>query len=240
MKFTRAFSLVIAMVIAPTAVAGSNSEDDNSALKNKLSTTLNLSVMSLKESPVPGLYEALTNRGLLYVTKDGKSLIHGKMYDLDNGMNNLTEAAMVGPRVELIKALEKNMLVYKAKNEKHVVTVFTDVSCGYCRKMHQEMDQYNDLGITIRYLAFPRAGIPSDNAAEMEAVWCAADPLKAMSEAKAGGRVKSATCDANIEKQYNVGQVIGVNGTPAIVLADGRLVPGYQPAEQLLATLSVL
>ncbi|MCL1052087.1 bifunctional protein-disulfide isomerase/oxidoreductase DsbC [Shewanella abyssi] len=238
MKFTRAFSLIIAMVIAPAALAGSNTQnDDTAALEKKLSEALSVDVMSIKESPIAGLYEALTNRGVLYISKDGTKMFHGTLYDLDKGMKNLTEAAMAGPRIDMMKPLEENMLVYKAKNEKHVVTVFTDVSCGYCRKLHNQMDEYNDLGITIRYLAFPRAGVPSANADEMEAVWCAADPLKAMGDAKSGKRIKSAKCDAKIAEQYNLGQTFGINGTPAIVLKDGSLIPGYQPPKDLLRTL---
>lgn len=238
MKFTRAFSLIIAMIITPVAFAGSNTQnDETAALEKKLSEALSVDVMSLKESPVPGLYEALTNRGVLYISKDGTMLLHGTLYDLDNGMKNLTEAAMAGPRIEMMKPLEKNMLVYKAKDEKYVVTVFTDISCGYCRKLHNQMDEYNDLGITIRYLAFPRAGIPSANADEMEAVWCSADPLKAMSDAKAGKRVKNAKCDAKIAEQYKLGQSFGINGTPAIILEDGSLIPGYQPPKALLRAI---
>jgi len=117
------------------------------------------------------------------------------------------------------------------------VTVFTDVSCGYCRKLHSQIADYNKLGITVRYLAFPRAGVPSANADEMQAIWCAKDPLKAMTEAKAGKKVSAASCDAKIAEQYQLGNSFGVNGTPAIVLEDGNMIPGYQPPEDLLRTL---
>ncbi|ABV86133.1 bifunctional protein-disulfide isomerase/oxidoreductase DsbC [Shewanella pealeana] len=237
MKFTRTFSLIAAMMIAPAALAASNSSDDTAALKQKLSDALSVEVISIKPSPVAELYEAYTDRGVLYISRDGSKLFHGSLYDLDKGMKNLTEAAMAGPRLDMLKPLEDNMLVYKAKNEKHVVTIFTDVSCGYCRKLHNEMDGYNDLGITVRYLAFPRAGVPSANADEMESVWCAADPLKAMGQAKNGKAIKQAKCDAKIAEQYNVGQAIGINGTPAIILEDGTLIPGYQPPKALLRTL---
>ncbi len=244
MKFTRVFSLLIAVFLAPFAIAASNSTGDtiaNSAeLKQKLKDTLSVTVHSLNQSPVPGLYEALTDRGVLYITQDGSKLIHGSLYDLDKGMKNLTEAAMAGPRIDMMKPLEKNMLIYKAKNEKHVVTVFTDISCGYCRKLHNQMDEYNDLGITIRYLAFPRRGVPSANADEMEAVWCAADPLKAMTEAKAGNKVPHQKCDAKIAEQYNLGQSFGINGTPAIILEDGSMIPGYQEPKALARALEAL
>ena len=137
----------------------------------------------------------------------------------------------------MLKPFEKDMLVYKAKNEKHVITVFTDVDCGYCRKLHNQMSEYNDLGITVRYLAYPRAGIPSANADEMQAVWCAKDPLQAMTDAKAGKNIKAASCDIDISKQYRLGMSFGINGTPAMILEDGTMIPGYQPPENLLQTI---
>jgi thiol:disulfide interchange protein DsbC len=238
MILTRVCSLFLAVVFAQSAMAAPNTPADNSdVLKEKLAETLSVEVHSLQESPIPGLYEALTDRGVLYISKDGSKLFHGNLYDLDKGMKNLTEAALAGPRIEMMKPLEENMLVYKAKNEKHVVTVFTDTTCGYCRKLHNEMQEYNDLGITVRYLAFPRSGVPSANADEMESVWCAADPLQAMTDVKGGKRLKLSKCDAKIAEQYNLGQSFGVNGTPAIVLEDGSMIPGYQPPAALLKVL---
>ena len=99
------------------------------------------------------------------------------------------------------------------------------------------MQGYNDLGITIRYLAFPRSGIPSANADEMQAVWCAKDPLQAMTDAKSGQNVKAATCAIDIEKQYRLGMAFGISGTPALILQDGTLIPGYQEPKDLLRTL---
>ncbi|WP_076540843.1 bifunctional protein-disulfide isomerase/oxidoreductase DsbC [Shewanella sp. UCD-KL21] len=238
MKLTKAFSLAITLAVAPLLHAASASDIPNEAeLKKQVSDTLGVNVLSIEASPIDGLYQALTDRGLLYVSPDGSKLLHGNMYDLQKGMKNLTEAALAGPRIAMLKPFEKDMLVYKAKNEKHVVTIFTDVDCGYCRKLHQQMDGYNDLGITVRYLAYPRAGVPSPNADEMEAVWCAKDPLQAMTDAKTGRNVKAAKCDANIEGQYRLGGSFGINGTPAIVLENGVLVPGYQPPEALLNTI---
>lgn len=238
MKLTRALSLLVALVVAPfVTAANTTAQPDTDAIKDKLTNTLGVDVLSMQDSPVPGLYQALTNRGVLYISQDGSKLFHGSLYDLDKGMKNLTEAAMAGPRVEMLKSLEANMLVYKAKDEKHVVTVFTDISCGYCRKLHSEMAEYNKLGITIRYLAYPRAGVPSANADEMEAVWCAKDPLKAMTDAKAGQNIQSAKCDAKIAEQFQMGMSFGINGTPALILEDGTLIPGYQPPKQLMRTL---
>jgi len=238
MKFTRTLSFILAVAFTPLALATASSTSVNDAmLKQKLVDALSVEVHSIQESAIPGLYEALTDRGMLYISEDGSKLMHGSLYDMNKGMKNLTEAALARPRLKMMEPLEKNMLVYKAKDEKYVVSVFTDVSCGYCRKLHNEMAEYNDLGITVRYLAFPRRGVPSANADEMEAVWCAADPLTAMTDAKAGKSIKHNKCDAKIAEQYDLGLAFGVNGTPAIILQDGSMIPGYQPPKALLKAI---
>lgn len=237
MKLSKAF-IVVASLLAPTFVfAAPSTNSSNDELKQKLSNTLGVEISMIQPSPIAGLLQVLTDRGVLYITEDGSKLVHGNVYDMNDRMNNLTEAALAAPRLEMLKPFEQDMLVYKAKNEKYVVTVFTDVDCGYCRKLHNQMDEYNDLGITIRYLAYPRAGIPSANADEMQAVWCAKDPLQAMTDAKSGGNVKAASCDIDIAKQYRLGGSFGINGTPALILEDGSMIPGYQPPADLLRTL---
>lgn len=235
MKFTRTLTLLGSLALAPMVMAAPATPND--MLKQKIQSTLGLEVNSITASPVEGLYQAITNRGVLYITADGSKLLHGNIYDLNDQMNNLTEKALAGPRLDMLKEFESKMLVYKAKDEKHVVTVFTDITCGYCRKLHREMKDYNDLGITVRYLAYPRQGVPSPNADEMEAVWCAKDPHKAMDDAKAGKNISLAKCDADIAGQYNLGGAFGVNGTPAMVLEDGSMIPGYQPASALFDVL---
>ncbi|MFQ6370865.1 bifunctional protein-disulfide isomerase/oxidoreductase DsbC [Shewanella sp. YIC-542] len=236
MKLTPMLSLCLALAIAPLA-QGASATGQHEQLKNKLSKVLGMDIQSLSAAPIPGLLQAVTSRGVVYVTENGSKLLHGNIYDLENGMKNLTEVAMAGPRLALIKPFEDQMLVYKAKNEKYVVTVFTDVTCGYCRKLHNQMQQYNDLGITIRYLAYPRQGVPSVVADEMEAVWCSKDPKKAMDDAKAGKNIALAKCDADIAGQYKIGSQMGINGTPSMILEDGTMIPGYVPPEQLLQSL---
>ena len=237
MKLSNAFILVASLLVPAMSQAASTTGDQHSELKQKISDMLGVEVTTIQPSPISGLQQVLTDRGVLYITEDGSKLIHGNVYDLNNRMKNLTEAALAGPRIEMLKSFEKDMLVYKAKNEKHVVTVFTDVDCGYCRKLHNQMSEYNDLGITVRYLAYPRAGIPSANADEMQAVWCAKDPLQAMTDAKAGKNIQAASCDIDISKQYRLGMSFGINGTPAMILEDGSMIPGYQPPENLLQTI---
>ena len=120
------------------------------AVKAKLSQTLGFKVASIKPSPMNGVIEVLTDQGLFYASADGNFLLHGKMYGLGDNVTNLTEASLAQVRVEGMVKFSDAMIVYPAKNEKHVVTVFTDITCGYCRKMHEQIDDYNDKGITVR------------------------------------------------------------------------------------------
>ena len=200
-------------------------------------TLLNMEVSSVKESAIKDLYEVLTGRGVFYVSGDAKYLIQGNVYDLNNEMENLTEKSLSKLRMKKLKAFESEMIVYKAENEKHVITVFTDISCGYCKKLHSEMADYNRLGITVRYLAYPRQGVNSSAARTMVSIWCADDRNIAMDNSKNGKGVIPKTCKNTIKEQYELGQFFGVTGTPAIVLEDGSLKPGYLPAKQLLEVI---
>ena len=184
-----------------------------------LENTLNTPVERIKSASVPGFYEATTSSGMLYVSHDKGHMFYGNLYRLKpNGIDNMTEQSQRGFRAEKIAQFEKDMIVFPAKNEKHVVTVFTDVSCGYCKKLHSEIDQYNAQGITIRYMAFPRGGVTSDAFQTMQKVWCAPNPLQAMTQAKQGSSVEAmkvaARCDEKIKQQYELGMMFGINGTP--------------------------
>ena len=176
----------------------------------------------------------LTDSGVLYVTDDGKHVIQGPMYDVGGAQPvNVTNALLVGK----LNALEKEMIIYKAPQEKHVITVFTDITCGYCHKLHEEMSDYNALGITVRYLAFPRQGLQSQTEQDMKAIWCAKDRNKALDDAMAGKGVPTASCNLDISKHYTLGVQFGVNGTPAMVLSNGYVLPGYQGPKELKAFL---
>ena len=239
MKFSKAIVALLACATAIGVYAAelSPTQVTTGVIKAKLKDKLGIDAQEMTASPVIGLYQVVTDRGVIYVSHDGAKLIYGNVYDLDDGMNNLTELALAGPRKQMMTDLQKDMLVYKAKNEKHVVTIFTDITCGYCRKLHSEMKQYNDLGITVRYLAFPRQGSSSDNANKMRSIWCAKNPNAAMDTAQNGGAIEPAQCNAKITEQYQAGVSIGVNGTPAIILENGTMVPGYQNADNLLKML---
>ncbi|MEH6394249.1 bifunctional protein-disulfide isomerase/oxidoreductase DsbC [Pseudoalteromonas sp.] len=198
---------------------------------------LGVTVKHINPSPVAGLKELITDKGVLYASADGQYLMQGTLIDLNN-RNNLTEQALNGVRKEGLAQYEDSMIVYKAKNEKHSITVFTDISCGYCRKLHRELDDLLEAGITVKYLAFPRGGLQGSGYADLMNVWCAKDQQEAMTAAKSGADTKvMAGCHAPVAEHYQLGQSFGISGTPAIILEDGTLIPGYQPAAALAAAL---
>lgn len=231
------FSLLVAFAVI-SGLASSMVSADETAIKDKLTNMLGLEVESLADSPISGLVQVSTNRGLFYVSDDAKYLVQAKIFNIDAGMRNETEAAYSTLRREGVKKMAPSAISFKAENEKHVISVFTDITCGYCRKFHKEIGDLNDMGITVNYLAFPRAGLNSDNYSDMVSVWCSANPQKALTDAKAGDGVVDKSCENTVAEQYLLGQKLGVNGTPNIVMPDGSIVPGYQPAAMLAEALS--
>lgn len=209
------------------------------ALKQRLSDTFGGLPDSANTTPVDGLLEVSYGTNVFYVTKNGDYLINGEMFDLDS-RTNLTEKRLSKSRLDVLKDIdESSMIIYKAKGkEKHVITVFTDIDCVYCRKLHSGMKEMNELGITVRYLAYPRAGVNSPSYYKAVSVWCADDRNKAMDEAKNMGKVAQKRCeDSPVRKQMEAGTQLGVSGTPAIVFSDGHLMPGYAPPQKLAAIL---
>ncbi|HEY5716012.1 MAG TPA: bifunctional protein-disulfide isomerase/oxidoreductase DsbC [Psychromonas sp.] len=206
--------------------------------------SLNIPVDTINQSVVAGLYEVTSNGDIYYVSEDATHLIYGNIYDLDNQMLNLTGQKKeqlsrdnVAKNIKKITAFEKDMIVFKADEQKYVVTVFTDPTCSYCQKLHSEMADYNKAGITIRYLAFPRAGLNSSTYHTMVSIWCADNPKEALTNAKKRQSIPSKTCDNTVKEQYEFGRLLGINGTPALILEDGTLAPGYLPADRLLQVL---
>lgn len=194
---------------------------------------------SINPTPLPGIYEVAYGPQLLYVSEDGRYLVNGEMFDVQK-RTNLTEERRTAARLATLKTVDdKSMIIYPANGKaKHTVTVFTDIDCGYCRKLHQGMAEMNKLGITVRYLAYPRAGVGSDSYKKAIGVWCAKDRNKAMDNAKNGQPVADVkSCDAPVTNHMSLANSFGVTGTPSMVLDDGRFVPGYLPPQQLLAVL---
>ncbi|WP_407332220.1 bifunctional protein-disulfide isomerase/oxidoreductase DsbC [Enterovibrio sp. 27052020O] len=213
---------------------------DKAAIADVL-TQYRLNIESIEASPVEGLFEVVTNGGVIYANKDGSYFIYGQLFHTNEKESvNLTELTQAKRNKKLFDAagVEKELIVYPAKDEKYVVNVYTDTTCGYCMKLHREMQDYNDLGITVRYLAFPRSGERSPNMKQMSAIWCEADKSAAMNAAKAGRfEEESDACVDLVRRHMALGTSMGVSGTPAIMLQDGTILSGYLPAPKLLEVL---
>lgn len=228
--------LMLALTIF-SAASLAKKEDKYAVVKQKIESVLRFEVLSLADAPIDGLVQVSTNRGLFYTSEDGKFLVSGKIFNVDAGMRDETEQSLSVLRKDGVVQFNGSMIEFTAPDEKYVVSVFTDITCGYCRKLHREIENYLANGITVRYLAFPRGGLASKSYKDMVSVWCAKDPQDAMTQAKAGESVDTATCENMVAQQYAFGQQVGVTGTPNIVLPNGGLIPGYQPAKDLLTTL---
>lgn len=211
-------------------------------IKKSLQLLIPVEPDQINTTPVKGLYEVMYGPRLVYVTEDGRFLLQGNIIDMQT-RENITEPRLMQAKIEAVEAVGvDNMLVFsppKGTEVKHRVNVFTDIDCGYCRKLHAEMADYNKSGIEIRYLFYPRAGRGTESYKKAVRVWCAEDRLKAMDIAKAGDPVtgSNTACENPVDDHMTLGAMVGVSGTPALVLDDGQLVPGYVPANRLIKML---
>jgi thiol:disulfide interchange protein DsbC len=198
-----------------------------------------LSAASIKASPSSALYEVEMDAQIFYVTADGKYLMMGDMMDL-GGHNNLTEARRASMRQRLFDEIgEQNMIVMGPKNPKRTITVFTDVDCPYCAKLHNDVPELTKHGVKVRYLMFPRAGVGSETYKRSVAVWCAEDRVKAVGIAKSGGKIDMKTCKNPVEQHFALGEKLHVEGTPTIFLDNGQKIGGYVPLPRFLAMLGL-
>lgn len=189
-------------------------------------------------SPIDGWYTVRRGAIVAYVSADGRYLLQGDLIDLEQQVN-LSEAERDQARLEMMAAVDDdNAIVFSPNNVKHRVSIFTDIDCGYCRRLHGQIDEYLAEGIEVRYLLYPRNGPRSPSWAKAEQVWCAKDHNSALTAAKLDQKFETQSCDEpTVSEHYALGQDIGLRGTPAIVLEDGRLISGYLPPEGLLARI---
>ncbi|MBQ0754426.1 MAG: thioredoxin fold domain-containing protein [Gammaproteobacteria bacterium] len=234
------YLLVALVFLASVAQAA----DDNYAqVRSNLAKTFpGVMVTDVSETPVKGLLEVVLDNGdRLFVSRDGQYLLSGDMYKAraGGGVTNMGEQKLAGVRKAGLKKVSlDDMISYVAEDQKAEVFVFTDTSCGYCRKLHQHMAEYNDMGVTIHYLAFPRGGADSEAAGTMRAVWCAKDRHAALDGAKLKGMTAAApaACKDPVSQEYNLGLTFGVRGTPAIYTPSGESIGGYlSPADMASA-----
>jgi len=237
---TAVSSVRAAPVEQPAATAAANNAsaaDPRLALLKLLPAGTKLE--DLRPSPIAGIYEFTQGAEISYLTADGKYFIDGNLYDMKS-RDNLTEELRTHARVALINSVpESEMMIFSPPNPKYTITVFTDVDCAYCRKLHSEMAEINRLGIRVRYMFFPRTGPGTESWKKAEVVWCSSNRNEALTRAKAG-----ATLDMNkictptpVKREYELGENIGVRGTPAIITENGDYISGYMAPRELLDQL---
>jgi thiol:disulfide interchange protein DsbC len=210
---------------APSAAPVTTAADPRVAIAAKMT---GVKPEDLHASAVPGLYELLRAGDSAYVSADGKYAIIGDMYETGTS-NDLTENRRRDLRLKLLATIpESQMVIFGPPNPKHTITVFTDMDCAYCRKLHSQISDYNKLGIRVRYIAYPRTGPNTSSWAKAEQVWCSADRKTALTEAKLGKALSTKICADNpVAREYEMGQEFNLAGTPTLILGDGELVAGY-------------
>ncbi|MEI6541938.1 MAG: DsbC family protein [Methylococcales bacterium] len=230
--------VIMIMAITVFGLTMSVAKADEVAIRQSIAKSMpSIKVDSVTPSVVKGLYELTIGANLYYVSEDGKYLLQGHLVDIA-AKKDLTEEKLNEARKSaILKMGVANMIVFKPKIAKYTVTIFTDIDCGYCRKLHSELDQYLAQGITIQYMFFPRAGKDSDSYNKAVSVWCANDRNAALTAAKKDQNIPSKTCDNPVDKHMQLAAEFDVKGTPMIISENGNVYPGYLPAIQLAAAL---
>lgn len=231
-----------ALLLASTLAVAEDAKDV--IIKQLQKIDQQIPVVSVKAAQLGGMYEVELGSGeIIYSDAKGEYFLLGQLYQLsdEKGFVNLTEVKMNAQRTALLEAVPvAEKVSFKADGvEKTSVYVFTDVDCPYCRKLHNEVPKLQAMGISVEYLAFPRQGPDTPTFKKMTNIWCSDDKVKAMTLSKQGKSVANVDCSNPVLDQYELGQKVGVTGTPAIITADGQLIPGYMPAEQLAVRLGV-
>ena len=233
------------LLIIFTFMFSFNLSADDLLIASKINKVLpeGLSVQSIKKSQIESLYIVdIGDLQPIYASADGKFFFYGELYSVEGDVLQNTTKNEINLKRKMIldSALTpEDFISFKSEAEEHVVTIFTDVDCGYCRKFHNEIDDFNAEGITVNYVAFPRSGLESDSYNKIVTAWCSTNPKEVLTKMKQGINIDLLMCQNHpVEKHYLLGQKIGITGTPAIITSEGELLPGYLPPAELLKRLN--
>lgn len=234
MKKNKMAKLGLALFTASLFSANAMADDANlKATLEKMGATN----VRIADSAIPNFKMASSNEGVVYISQDGRYVLNGQIQVLELKDGKVVDITHKAQMAEL-NALKNEMIIYPAKNEKHVVTVFMDITCHYCHLLHQRLKEYNDEGITVRYLAFPRGGMNTQTAKQMEAIWTAEDKVKALNDAEQGNLPKNLKTPNIVKKHYDLGIKFGVTGTPYMVTETGSVIGGYVEPKELAKMLA--
>jgi thiol:disulfide interchange protein DsbC len=227
-------------------LAVSVAQEDAELSKEEIAATLvGVEASEVADSPVTGMYEIAVGSNVAYVTSNGRYLLQGDLYDLTTN-ENVTELRRARERVSMLAGVDvAEMIVFspEPENVEHTITIFTDIDCGYCRQFHSEIAKVNEMGIAVHYLFYPRTGPDTDSWFKADKVWCSGSENRngALTQAKLGGQVPEETCEASpVANHYDLGQLVGVRGTPTVFSEAGVQLGGYLPPDDLLARLEEL
>ena len=235
--------MVILLTVLPISISYAR-DDNHKVLEHLQKARPDFKFEEVKPTPVKGIYQTnIVGGPTIYITDDGRHFFAGDFFQVEEtGIVNLAEKELEADRkVSLAKISQNEMIVFSpAETKKAHVYVFTDVDCYYCQKLHLEVPALNAIGIEVRYLAYPRAGIGSPSYRKIASAWCAKDPNDALTKLKAGQQIEDNVCQPNpVDSQYDLGGRLGVSGTPALVTESGQLLPGYMPAARLAKALGL-
>jgi thiol:disulfide interchange protein DsbC len=203
-----------------------------------------IKVDSIQPAPMPGFYQVVASGRMVYVSADGRYMLNGNLIDLKSKTDVSAAAWAATRKAALAKVPASQRLVFSPPNPKHTVTVFTDVDCGFCRQLHAHIDEYNKQGIAVEYVFWPREGVKTTGGNDTPSytkavsVWCASDRKNAFNQAMKGADVKAATCTNPVKDEFELGERLGVNGTPTVVTENGDVVGGYLTPAQLLKAVN--
>ncbi len=231
------FSLILTVSMA---------QDDVELSKEQLAETLvGVDVSEITESPVSGIYEVAVGSNVAYLSSSGRYLLQGDLYDLTTN-ENMTETRRARERVSMLAGVDSaEMIVFSPAPEdiEHTITIFTDIDCGYCRQFHSEIKKVNEMGIAVHYLFYPRTGPDTESWFKADRVWCSgeAERNEYLTTAKLGGEIPEETCDTSpVNNHFELGNLVGVRGTPTVFSESGAQLGGYLPPDDLLARLEQL
>jgi thiol:disulfide interchange protein DsbC len=235
-------SLFLLAAIAVAAVSGLARAADDAELERVRQKVAGMFEMidpeNVSRSPADGWYMIQKGSIVAYISADGRYLLQGDMIDLDQNVN-MSEVARNDTRRELMASIpDTEAIVFSPEEKKYRVTVFTDVDCTYCRRLHNQINEYLAYGIEVRYLLYPRNGPASRSWNTAEDVWCSSDRNNALTMAKLDREFDTNKCESTtVQEHYVIGRDVGLSGTPAIVLDDGTMIGGYVTPDQLKAQL---
>ena len=224
------------LALAGVALAAPPAKPD---VRAEIARRLDVKMEDVRPSPIDGLYVVQSGTEVGYVSEDGRFYVDGDVFDMTS-KHNLTEDLRKQGRLAILAGIkDADAIVFSpAGPVRHTLTVFTDVDCQYCRRMHQEIAEFNRLGFRVRYLMYPRSGPDTDGWRKAESVWCSPDRKEALTRAKRGEALKAAKCETPVAAQYELGRKLGIHGTPGIFTDTGEYLAGYMPPANMAEYLS--